>query len=361
MKDIIKGIVRLIGGRALLIFLTLTFTGYMLFELWGLFRLEPATLREVFHSIPSKILSMFFAVNAVAGILNVCMNRSLKRQIGSVLFFLSLILLVAGLWVSVYTRFEGKIIRSPWQTFNAFPSDYIQRSLYHTRYSDLPQVGLTFDKPEISTTPDLKKIKKIDIAVTYAGRTTGGKILRGRLSSLWPFISDWTLLRITDFGYQIKYVLYDLNEKVLQSRYFDMKLFPPGAEESFETVFLGYVFYVRCYPDYVDRGGKSETVSPYPNNPACNLRIVRNKDIVYNGLLKPEGKVRFDNSIIALPDLQIWVEVEFVRDFGLPIAAAGLVLLVIGVVLIMVRKTDSAEALKINRAEDRKSASAKYK
>jgi hypothetical protein len=338
MKEIIKGIIHLIGGRDLLIFLTLTFTGYMVFELWGLFRLEPASIREVFHSIPSKILGILLAVNAAAGILTVCMNRSLKRQIGSVLFFLSLIILAAGLWVSAYTRFEGKIIRSPGQTFNAFPSDYIQRSLYHTRYSDLPQVGLTFGKAEISTTPDMNKIKKINIAVSYAGRTTRGKILKGRLSSRWPFISDWALLRITDFGYQIRFVLYDLNEKVVESRYRDMKLFPPGAEETYEAAYLGYIFYVRCYPDYVDRDGQPETVSPYPENPACNLRIVRNKDIVYSGLLRPEGKVRFDNTIISLPDVQMWVEVEFVRDFGLPIAAAGLVLLISGVVLMSIRE-----------------------
>jgi hypothetical protein len=117
-----------------------------------------------------------------------------------------------------------------------------------------------------------------------------------------------------------------------------MKLFPPGAEETYEAAYLGYIFYVRCYPDYVDRDGQPETVSPYPENPACNLRIVRNKDIVYSGLLRPEGKVRFDNTIISLPDVQMWVEVEFVRDFGLPIAAAGLVLLISGVVLMSIRE-----------------------
>jgi hypothetical protein len=181
-------------------------------------------------------------------------------------------------------------------------------------------------------------MKKVTANVIYAGKTLSGKTLKPKLDSQWPFISDWMFVKITDFGYAPKYVLYDLNEQELESHYVYKKFFPPGAEEHFETMFLGYLFYIKCYPDYIDNDGEPWTLSAYPKNPVYNLRIVRNKDIVYNGPLKSTEKVRFDNVIIAIPEVKMWVEVSIVRDPGIFAAGFGLMLLIAGTGILMVRK-----------------------
>jgi hypothetical protein len=340
MKDIVKCIFGLVGSRQVLMFLIMTSVLYLVIETAGLFRAEPASTREILHSTPARVISILFAVNSVIASVFVIFSKAVKRKAAVLLFLLSIPVMVAGLWTSMYTRFEGKAIRSQGQVFNAFRSDYVPRSLYRMRYSLLPSVGMHFGEPEITHSADMKEIEKIEAVISYAGRTTGGKILGGRLSSRWPMISDWTLIQITDFGYEIKYTLMSPGEDVLEKRYFDMKLFPIGSEGSIEPAFLGYVFYVRCYPDYVEKDEHADTLSLYVKNPACNLRIVRNKDIVFNGILKPEKKLRFDNYVISLTELRPWIEVTLTRDLGLPVTAGGMLIMIIGAPLMVRRKRD---------------------
>lgn len=330
MKEKIGKIVINLGRREFLLLLVFTVAAYFLIEFTGLFRLEPASVREVFHSMPVKALSVLFAINALAGMIwGLRQSRGWMRAGGGI-FYLSILVLVGGLWTSVYTRFEGSFARAEGQTFTAFKSDYIQDTLYLPDERRLPQLGFTFHRIRPEASKDMKRIERISADVSYSSRTAN-KIIDKTITSDYPLISDWTIARFSDFGYRIKFALYDLNEKELESNYYFMKLFPPGAEDYTEGMFLGYQFYIRCYPDYVDNDGKPDSISPYPKNPVFNLRIVRNKDIAYDGLLKPAEKVRFDNVVVSLPEVKMSVEMSMVRDMGLPVAAAGIILMVLGV------------------------------
>lgn len=323
-------IIRFLGGKGLFRFLVLTLASYILMERLGIFSAAPASLREIFHSIPVRAVSVVIAINAAVALASL---RGGRRAVGPLLFYLSVITLPAALWVSIYTRFEGKAIIAEGQTFTG----YVQETIYRKKESRLPELGITILKIHTEGTPDMKGMKEVKADILYAGRTTGG-VLNGKLSSSWPLISDWTMVRITDFGYAPRYVIYDQKEQELESMFVYMSLFPAGKEDHFETWLLGYLFYLKCYPDYVEEGGKPATASLYPRNPMFHLRIVRNKDIVYNGLLKPSEKVRFDNLIIAAPEVKMWVEMSFVRDLGLPVAALGLALMASGALLMLRRK-----------------------
>lgn len=337
MKEILQKVLKAAGGKDILILLVLIFAGYIIFEITGIFRLEPSSLREIFHSLPSRIFSAVLIVNALCAIA-LLFTGDVRIKTGYVIFCISIIIMTTGLWVSVYMRFEGKTIRAEGQVFDAFPSNYVPQTLYMTDREQMPKISITVMKINPEPSSDMKKMKRVTADVIYAGKTLSGKTLKPVLSSQWPLISDWMYLRITDFGYAPKYVLYDTEEKPLESHYIYYKLFPPGAEDHFETMFLGYLFYVQCYPDYVEKDGRPWTRSAYPRNPVFNLRIVRNKDIVYNGLLKPEEKIRFDNVIIGIPEVKMWVEISIVRDPGIFIAGFGMFLLIAGTGMLMVRK-----------------------
>jgi hypothetical protein len=338
MIEIMEKTLRFLGGKGFLKLLVLTFACYILVDKAGLFRLETPPYREIFFSIPSRILSILFVINAIAGLILVFSDKGKNKKSGYVLFFVSIIIMAAGLWISVYTRFEGRMIRAEGQTFDSFAANYIPQTLYNPNPDSLPNLSITIMKLAPEPSADMQKMKKVTADVIYAGKTLSGKILKPKLSSEWPFISDWMFIRITDFGYAPKYVLYDADEKELESHYVFYKLFPPGAEDHFETMFLGYLFYVQCYPDYVEKDGKPWTLSAYPKNPVFNLRIVRNKDIVYNGLLRPSEKVRFDNVIIGIPEVRMWVEISIVRDPGVFVAGAGLILLITATGFLMARR-----------------------
>ncbi len=338
MKESLNKFLRSTGNKVFLQLLITIFTFYIFFERAGIFRLEPSSYREIFFSFPSRVLSIFLLINAVAGLITILLDKRKIPKAGSVLFYLSIIVLVAGLWTSIYTRFEGNAIRAEGQTFDSISANYIRQSLHVPKHVRAPNFSMTITKLRPEPSPDMKKIKKVTADLIYAGKTLSGKTLKPQLSSSVPFISDWMFIRITDFGYAPKYVLYDTNESPLESHYVYYKLFPPGAEDHFETMFLGYLFYVQCYPDYIEKDGKPWTLSADLNNPVFNLRIVRNKDIVYNGLLKPSEKVRFDNVIIGIPEVRMWVEISIVRDPGIFVAGLGLLLLIAGTGILMVRK-----------------------
>lgn len=309
------------------------YIGYLVVERIGLFRVLPATWREAFHSLPSRLLSLVFVLFAVTGIVAALREAKGRERAGRILCSGAVILLSVGLWTSYYTRFEGKAFRAEGESFNAFPSDYVRESVFRARYAKVPQVGISILKLAPETAEDPMQLKRVDASILFASRTTQ-RVREGKLSSRWPLVSDWTVIGITDFGYMPTYVLSDRAERMLESNTVYQKLYPPGAEEYFRTQFLGYLFYVRCYPDYIDLQGRPGSVSAVPRNPVFNLRIVRNKDIVYNGLVKPTEKVRFDNVVIALPDVKMWVEISLVRDLGLPVVALGFVVLLAGGVLL---------------------------
>jgi hypothetical protein len=332
MKNSLKKILHVTGGKDLLIILVLSCAGYILIERLGLFRLSPASYRQIFHSAPSRLLSIFLFIHAIVRLFLAWKEGRPRKRAGATLFSVSIMILATGLWFSVYTRFEGEIIRSPGQVFSGFKDDYLQQSLYLSKYAAAPEIGMYLGQLHLSPSSDLKTMRKIVAEISYSGKWTK-RVEGGTLSSAWPLFSDWALLRITDFGYAPKYVLHDLNEKELESHYVHMKLFPAGTEDYFRTRFLGYVFYLRCYPDYVDNKGVPETRSAYTENPVCNIRIVRNKDIVYSGLLPPDKKLKFDNYVITLPEMKMWVKIRFVRDFGLIIAGPGLLLLLISTII----------------------------
>ena len=314
-------------------YFVLAYGAYLLSEKTGLFRELPATWREALHSMPSRMFSLSFLLLALVSIGTAIKTSAGRERIGRVLYHCSVLVLAAGLWTSYFTRFEGKAILAEGETFNAFPGDYVRESVFWSTRSKFPQVGITLRKLYPETADDAKRLVRVNADILYAGRTTG-HVLEGMLGSRLPLISDWTMVNITDFGYMPKYVLYDLAGRELESNNVYLKIYPAGAEEYFRTQFLGYLFYVRCYPDYIDTDGMPASASAIPKNPVFNLRIVRNKDIVYNGLVRPTEKIRFDNVVIALPEVKMWVEISFVRDLGIPVAAAGVAGMIAGVILL---------------------------
>ena len=340
MNNTGKRTIGFLGGKEFLVVLVSIFACYLVIEKTGLFRTEAASFREIFHSVPVRVLSVFLSLNTLFGLFAAITARRGKKKNGPILFFIAIIVLVSALWCSIFTRFEGRAIRMEGASFDGFKQDYIQSTLYTARYAKLPELGILIRKIIPVPSADLGRLNGVSADIEYAGRTTGN-ILKGRLSAFWPFVSDWTAVTITDFGYVSTYVLYDLNENILESSPVYMRLFPPGREDYFEVMFVGYIFSVRLYPDVIEQRGAYTTQSVEPNNPLYLLRIVRNKDIAYNGPVKPDEKLKFDNVIISLGKPDMWVELSFVRDFGLPLATLGVLLLLVAVIILLAEQKRS--------------------
>jgi hypothetical protein len=144
---------------------------YLLIERIGLFRTEPASYREVLHAVPMRALSVLWAVSAFAAIIPVIREQTSRlARTGAVLFFMSILLFVAALWTSVYTRFEGRAIRAENTVFNAFKQDYVPQTLFTAKYSKLPEVGVAMKLYRPAA--DMQSPKAINADIHYVGRTT---------------------------------------------------------------------------------------------------------------------------------------------------------------------------------------------
>lgn len=335
MKEKYKSIYSYLRGGELFVILSLALVLYLLIEQFGLFRFEPASYREVFHSNQVKLLSILIFLNTLFRCISALFQCGRWKRIGTLISFLGVSLLMAGIWTSIYTRFEGNFFRAEGQSFGGFESDYIKRSLYGGKKSSIPQIGMNFKKIRVEASADGERIEKVEADITYTG-SSSEKLIDTTIRSDEPFIYDGTSIEFIDFGYAPKFVLYDPNENLLEQKALYMKLFPAGMEDYTEGEIMGYLFYIRCYPDYVDNNGVPTTKSANLNNPVFNLRIVRNRDIVYDGLLRPDGKVRFDNFVISLPEVTMWVKMRLVRDPGLPLLASAIPFLLIGAVLLFI-------------------------
>jgi hypothetical protein len=323
-----------VSGRGLL-WLLLVWAAMLFVDSTGMFRMVIPSTWQVLQAFPSKVLSIFVFLSVLGILIRIYRSGPLGGKLhtlGIMLYLVSIITLCVALWVSAYTHFEGDLVRTEGETFNAFPSEYLQQTMFFSSRQSLPQVGMTFTKVRPSESGG--GLDRIEADVLYAGRTTDG-VLHGTLSSSKYFISDWALARIVDFGYSVRFSLLNVNERELESAMLPLKTYPPGTEDKFEATFPGYQFYVQVYPDYLDQNGKPASKTILLNNPAIRLRITRNKDIVYNDILEQGKKLRFDNLIITFPETSYWVEVRMVRDLGLPVAAGGALLLIAGMVLMV--------------------------
>jgi len=295
---------------------------------------EPNTWLAL-QSYYSRILVVFISVSALGVLFRTMKAESSVKMLyktGQMFYLISVIILCAALWVSSYTHFEGEFVRAEGETFNAFPTEYLGETTLFSSRESLPQVGMTF--ADIRPSEVDGRLDMVEADVLYAGRTTEG-VLDGALSSTKYFISDWTLARIVDFGYAVRFKLMGPDEQELESALLPLKTYPPGTEDKFEATFPGYQFYVQVYPDHVGQEANPSTKTIYLNNPAIHLRITRNKDIVFDGELTPEKKLRFDNLIIAFPEFSYWVKVRMLRDRGLPVAAGGVLLLCVGLAMMV--------------------------
>ena len=91
MKEKFRILITYSGSRHFLILLTFTLALFALFERIGLFRLEPATLREVFHSIPLRAMSVLLLINATLGVIATIRQCKGWMKAGALFFYAGIV------------------------------------------------------------------------------------------------------------------------------------------------------------------------------------------------------------------------------------------------------------------------------
>jgi hypothetical protein len=300
--------------RLLILVFSLT---YYLAERTGLFGVGPLSSLDVLYSMPILSASVLFLI--VTLISAVKHFRNIKTT--GWLLVITVILIISGLWLSYLTRFSGEVVLTEGQMFYSGHNDYIPETFYRGRFSTTPDTGMKLEKIQTSISDDNSHMKGLEGKFQLIGKDSA-ESRNITVTDGVPTMISGTFFKIRDFGYSIRYALKSAEGRLLDSSFIYMKLFPPGSEDSFRLL-SPLTYYVRYYPEDADND----------NSPLVGLRIVRNKDIVYNGKVKLSEDVSFENSRISIEEVRMWTKLYIVRDWGVIPAFCGLILGLIALVI----------------------------
>ena len=131
---------------------------YYLIERIGLFSSAPVPVLDVLYSKPFLVASLLFLLITFVATFR---NRS-TMKISGWIYVTAVMLLIAGLWMSYFTRFSGEAVVTEGQTFYSGHRDYVPETIYRGLFAQVPDIGLKLDEliPAISMDQkDLKGLK----------------------------------------------------------------------------------------------------------------------------------------------------------------------------------------------------------
>jgi len=305
---------------------------YTLVEKAGLFSEQAPSLRAIFHSYP--FLGGFSALAIACAWQSFPRGRVRKPAIyGRCLLVAGALLAMTGLWVSYLTYFEGHVLRMDKQDFLTLPGEYTEGTSHQGKLAKPNSIGIyikeiSFRKIPFMHTP----LAQADIRYISKGQKAFADTT---ISRIRPLYKDWTMVRVTGSGYSVAYALNDQTDREVDRTYVALKLSPPGEEDYFSPKDFGYYFHIRYYPDYYDANGQPATRSLEQKNPMLGVRVVRNKDILYNGLVSMNNTLDIEGVRFRIKDVRPCVEITVIRDPGLPVLLAGLLLAMAGVCMLL--------------------------
>jgi hypothetical protein len=279
---------------------------FWIIEKSGLFSSSKASNIEILHSMPFIV-----SVSVMLSILFVfVIKKGLLRKYMLIVVGISIALMVSGLWTSYFTRFSAEAVITEGQSVRFEHIVGTEGSIYRRKYSRAPGFDIILEKLVPIFGDDKRSLRSLmgDLTVLTKNKSDSRKLVLTSGSFRW---TDGYILRINDFGYSPRYILRQMNRKILDSSFVYMDLFPPGREDYFRLL-SPITYYLSYDPDMK----KIE-------NSLIRVRIARNKDIIARQQVKLNEEVRFDNGIISFPEVRMWTKISVTRDIGIVIFISG--------------------------------------
>ncbi|MDH3973850.1 MAG: cytochrome c biogenesis protein ResB [Deltaproteobacteria bacterium] len=247
--------------------------------------------------------------------------------LGNVMFHIAFILILTGIYVSLQYRFEGKVYLVEGQKFTGTYGEYAQ---LHAA------PGADFMK-----TPFLVKDIKTDFWGSHllftdlrADITSGEKTFPVWLSKAGSI--DGYRITIEELNYTASYILSDKNGRLADQGAVNLANFGPGSFDSFQIPGFPYKISLSIYPDAVLSEGMLVNRSMNLNNPASQVKVVKNKRLLYSGVVKGGQPLFFDDYKLSFPKISYNGAFSIVRDPGLRWIIASFFMMITGLVWRMI-------------------------
>ena len=242
--------------------------------------------------------------------------------IGNILFHISFLFLLAGVFVSLNYRFELKALLMEGQEF----------------------VGAVYAKEDAGNQRKFLKDMRFEVKEILP-RFWGGEMLFTGLKSLISHDGREDVAKLSSginihgarvtiegLSYTPKYVLRDLEAGVMDVGYVNLANFVTGSVDDFNIPGFPYKIYVSIYPDFEKKDGKLATNSMNLLNPKLFIKVVRGKMSVYSGLIGLRDEAYFDGLGLSFPEIKYNGAFKVVKDPGEWLVWAGFVLMGTGLI-----------------------------
>lgn len=302
---------------------------YVLLQYGGLFGPSPESFMRVLHQWP-VLAGVFVLMGAstwdLAAILRPSggMTHSSRWQI---IFYIGMLLIGTGIFVSSLTRFEGMLVLTEGQSSSAAREALDSATLYVRKFSHLPAVD---DVTMLTVAPfgnvDGGQSKRLRAVISIRKGRSAREL---HLDSLVPTLFDGFFYRIGKVGYSPHFRLFNAGGDIVEDAYAVLRIFPAGMEDSFRLPLNPYTYYLRYYPDAAMAPAQAG-IPAGMKGPLYKVRVARNLDLVANSFVAPGELVSFDGMSILFYDARRWAQISIVWDPGLFLIIPGLIFLLSG-------------------------------
>lgn len=253
-------------------------------------------------------------------------NRWRSTSRASVLFHGSFFVIATGLLLSFGSREESRLRVAAGERFDGREEQFIARA------------GTLSPDPftAISITPafwrDQLLFTRLEAVLDFDGAKKTTRINR----PLW--ISPATFLRLSGFGFAPRYEIVDAQGRVLETAFAKLNVFPPGQRDFLVPERFPYRVYLEVYPD-------AELAKDGVSNRTMNLTRPLLVASVYRGHLAIASRplrlgepLELEGVSIRFPEVGLWGEFSCVRDLGVPLIFAGMLMAMTGLTVTLLAR-----------------------
>lgn len=282
------------------------------------------------------VVQIPFVLFLVSGYLNLItgsaplFKNNPKRFLAAALFPLGILLFLTGFFISGATRdFEWVLIQ---------PGDVIQprwgSAAYRVEAVD-PGVRERFLDIDIDSGRGLFKYEP---KVTVKDRSS--RIFE--IGAFPPTRIDDAYYHILNFGLAPNISISE-NAVLKAQAYLPLKILGPGSTDTFEIQPLPYKFMLSLEPERTIQKGGMEAGEFDIRSPRFRVRVFEGEKVIAEEVTKES--IRFNNLEMGFAEPGFWVQLEIVKDYGvfiilagLLVAAAGMPLFIIGILVMLFKK-----------------------
>lgn len=260
-------------------------------------------------------------------------HRGKFSPIGNILLHASFFFIPLGILISAYTLFDGYAVVTEGQSFYSKDlSSYarIAPQGVKNKPGRIPDISFRLDNIKPVFWQDKLLFTDLSADVAYPAKEASSyKTIR--LNA--PMIYKGTFLAIRGFGYSPYFRLKNKEGKVMGESFVTLRVFPPGAEDSFSLQDFPYRIEVSVFPDYIKKKGKIESKSLNLNNPIYLIKLVKDKKVVHRQYLLPGNILEHEGFTLMFPEIRYYGEFAVVKDTGVWVIFGGLLAASLGLVI----------------------------